>query len=449
MALGAFWRGATDGSTARGRTAMLMSATAAGQLIALAVSPLLTRLLGPAAFGVFGVYLAVLGSLGAAASWRLGLAVPVPADDREGSAVVVAGVFATTLSTALVVLVVAAGGEWIATELLRAPEVAPFLWFVPLSILGVGLTDVLSGWCLRHREFPVMVRQRMVRSIGTSGWQVAHALVTRTSAVALVLGDAVGRLWSVVAMARLIWRAEGERSAGMRWAEVRAALRAHRAFVLVTTPSTLVNAVGQWAPVILLTLWWGPVASGLYVIGQRVIGVPIGLLGDSAGQVYIAELAARARSEPDAMPRLFARTAGGLAKLAALMAAGLLVLAPAAFDLAFGAEWRDAGVMVRWQSVALAIQIVAIPMAHTLVVLRFQTRQLGWDIARLVATALTFVAATRLEWSAVDAVALHGVTTAVLYLALIVLSWRAVADRSRAGAVPPANTDDSPDGLRF
>jgi O-antigen/teichoic acid export membrane protein len=418
-------------------------------VIALAVSPLLTRLLGPAAFGVFGVYLAVLGSLGAAASWRLGLAVPIPADDREGSAVVVAGVVATILSTALVVLTVALGGGWIAAELLRAPEVAPFLWFVPLSILGVGLTDVLSGWCLRHKEFPAMVRQRVVRSLGTSGWQVAHALVTHTSALALVVGDVVGRLWSVVAMARRIWRSEGARSAGLRWSEVRAALKAHRAFALVTTPSTLVNAVGQWAPVILLTLWWGPVAAGLYVIGQRVIGVPIGLLGDSAGQVYIADLAASARAEPAAMPRLFSRTAVGLAKLAVVTALLLLVFAPVAFRIAFGAEWQEAGVMVRWQSVALAIQIVAIPMAHTLVVLRFQHRQLAWDIARLVATVAAFIAAERLGWSAVGSVALHGVTTAVLYGALIVLSWRAVALRSRSDPARPTHPDGPPDGLRF
>jgi O-antigen/teichoic acid export membrane protein len=196
---------------------MLMSATAIGQLVALAASPLLTRLLGPAAFGAFGVYLAVLGSLGAAASWRLGLAVPVPPDDREGSAVVAAGVLATFVSTAAIGLAVALAGDWIAAELLDAPEVAPLLWFVPLSILGVGLTDVLSGWCLRHREFPVLVQQRIVRSVGTSGWQVVHALIARGSAVALVVGDAFGRLWSVAAMSRLVLQAERARGERLAW----------------------------------------------------------------------------------------------------------------------------------------------------------------------------------------------------------------------------------------
>ena len=424
---------------------MLLSATAAGQLIALAVAPILARLLGPAAFGAFGVYLAVLGSLGAAASWRLGLAVPVPADDREASAVVAAGVLATLASTALVTMGVALAGGWIATDLLDAPAVAPLLWFVPLSILGVGLTDVLSGWCLRHREFPVLVRQRIVRSVGTSGWQVVHAVVSRGSDLALVVGDAFGRLWSVVPMARLILRTERSRRDRVSWGAVRSAFWKHRAFVFVSTPSTLVNAVGQWAPVFLLTLWWGPVSAGLYVIGQRVIGVPIGLLGDSAGQVYIAELAANARSDRSAMQPLFANTAKALAQLAAAAAVALLLLAPLAFRVIFGAEWAEAGVMVRWQSIALSIQIVAIPMAHTLVVLRFPQRQLAWDITRLFATGAGFYFAQRLALSALDAVAIHGVVTAVLYLALVWLSWAAVRDRGRE----PTDPGPSSDGLRF
>lgn len=447
MGLADIWRGATDGTTARGRTAMLMSATAVGQLVALAMSPLLTRLLGPGAFGAFGVYLAVLGSLGAAASGRLGLAVPVPTDDQEATAIVATGVLATTLSTTLVALAVWFVGPWAATRLLEAPDVAPLLWFVPLSILGVGLTDVLSGWCLRHREFPVLVRQRVVRSVGTTGWQVVHALLSRGSAFALVIGDAFGRLWSVVAMARLIVRAERSSGRTVSWRDIGHAVRVHRAFVLITTPSTLVNALGQWVPVFLLTLWWGPIAGGLYVIGQRVIGVPIGLLGDSAGQVYIAELAAHARSDRGAMRGLFARTAGTLARLAGGAALALVLLAPLAFQVAFGAEWVEAGVMVRWQSVALAIQIVAIPMAHTLIVLRFQTRQLAWDITRLLATSAGFYLAQRFALTAVDAVAIHGVVTAILYLALIWLSWRAV--RTRSGEPPDIDTGFSSDGLRF
>lgn len=410
-------------------TVRLLGSTALGQLLAIAIAPLLGRLLGPEAFGAFGVYLAVLGVLGGAASWRLGLAVPVPEDDADGVAVMAAGVAATLLSSLAAGLAVWFGAAALSTRL-GAPAVEPLLWWIPASILGVGLTDVLSGWCLRHREFPALVRQRVVRAVGTSGWQLIHALVVRAGAVPLVLGEVVGRLASVGAMAQVIWRTESARVRALTWASVRRALSTQREFVSVATPSYLVNQLGQWVPVFLLTAWWGPIAAGLYVVGQRVVGVPIGLIGDSAGQVYIAELAARSRTSPALMRALFRETASRLALLGGITAGALILLGPWGFRVGFGAEWVDAGRMVRWQGIALAAQLVAIPMAHTLVVLRYQQRQFVWDVVRLLATTIGFWWAYRSGATAVDAVAIHGGISAVLFASLTWASWRAVIARS-------------------
>lgn len=417
-----------------GATARLMGSTALGQVLALAIAPLLGRWLGPEAFGAFGIYLAVLGSLGGVASWRLGLAVPVPLDEDDASAVLVAGLLATLVSTLVVTAAVAALGDRAAIAWLDAPEAAPLLWLVPLSILGVGLTDVLSGWCLRHREFPALVQQRVVRAVGTSGWQLVHAAIMRAGAWPLVCGEVVGRLASVAAMAREIWRREHERLRALTWTRVAHAFREQREFVSVATPAHLINQLGQWIPVFLLASWWGAAAAGLYVVGQRLIGVPIGLIGDSAGQVYIADLAAQARTAPQEMRPLFRRTALRLGQLAALTAVVLIVFGPLGFAFGFGAEWRDAGRMVRWQGIALAAQLVAIPMAHTLVVLRFQRRQLTWDVIRLLATLAGFVWARRAGWDAVGAVAVHGAIGAALYAGLTWASWRAVRERADATA---------------
>lgn len=410
-----------------------MGSTALGQLLALAVAPVLGRLLGPEAFGSFGIYLAVLGTVGGAASWRLGLAVPLPRDDDAALDIVAAGLVATLASTLVSVALVWGAGAQLASAL-GAPDAAALLWWIPISIFGVGVTDVLSGWCLRYREFPALVHQRVVRAVGTSGWQLVHALAVRTSALPLVVGEALGRLASIFAMSGVIWRREAGRVASITTARISVAFRTQRAFALFATPSHLVNMLGQWLPVFLLTYWWGAVAAGLYVVGQRIIGIPIGLIGDSAGQVYIADLTTRARTTPGEMPALFRAVAGRLATYAAIIAAVLILLGPIGFTIGFGAEWTDAGRMVRWQGIALAIQLVAIPMAHTLVVLRFQRRQLLWDVGRLLATALGFVAAHRLGTDAVGAIAIHGAVTALLYAVLVWASWRAVARRALEGA---------------
>ena len=429
-----------DRDSARSRTVLLMRSTAIGQLIAIAVSPLLTRLFGPAAFGIFGVYLAVLGSFGSATAWRLGMAVPLPESDEDAAAVVAAGVLGSIGSVLLAALAVWSWGGWFAGAVLESPGAASTLWLVPAGMLGVGLTDVMSGWCLRHQQFNALVRVRITRSIGTSGWQVVSGLLARGAAIGLATGDVVGRLFSSAEMARLIVRTERERGTRLSWARLRAVVSRYRAFALVSAPSTVLNAAGTWAPVFFLTYWWGPVASGLYVIGQRVIGVPVGLLGDSAGQVYISELAARARGSRSTMPSLFADTAKGLFLVGVFPALAMLLLAPPLFRAVYGTEWADAGVMVQLQVLALTCQLVAIPLANTLLVLRFQRRQLAWDAARLFITTLGFVVARRADMTAIGAVGVYSGITALSYLLLIALSWRAIQERAseRSDGTPPS-----------
>ncbi len=411
----------------------LLGATALGQGIALAVSPVLTRLTGPAAFGVFGVYLAALGVLGAVASWRFGLAVPLPETDEEAAAVVFAGALGTLALSALGALLVLVAGDWVARVVLDTPLIEPLLWLVPVGMLGVGLTDLLSGWCLRHRDFRPLVRSRITRSVGTSAFQLAGGVLVRGSPIGLVGGDVLGRLVSVWEMARTIARVERGRKLVPALSKVRAAISRYRAFALVSTPSTLINAAGAWAPVVLLTVWWGPVAGGLYTLGQRVIGVPIGLLGESAGQVYIGELAARARDSSSAMTVLFSKTARGLLTLGIPAGIAMLLLGPLAFRIVFGAQWADAGVMVRWLALALVCQLVAIPLAQTLNVLGYQRQQLAWDVTRLTLTVAGFAWAHYMALSAIASVALYGVITALTYLLLIALSWRAVRETAAAG----------------
>lgn len=420
-------------TAARRSMVSLLAATALAQVIALVVSPVLTRLTGPAAFGVFGVYLAALGVLGAVTSWRSGLAVPLPETDEDAAAVVAAGILGSlglALVTGLLVLV---SGAWIARVVLDTPAIEPLLWLVPVGMLGVGLTDVLSGWCLRHRQFRPLVRSRISRSAGTSVCQVIGGLLVRGSPVGLVSGDVVGRLFSVWEMARTIARAERGRALVPSIPRLRTVISRYRAFALISTPSTFINAAGAWAPVLLLTVWWGPVAGGLYTLGQRVIGVPIGLLGDSAGQVYISELAARARGSTSAMTGLFSKTARGLLTIGIPAGIGMLLLAPVAFRIVFGPQWTDAGVMVQCQAVALVCQLVAIPLAQTLNVLGYQRQQFAWDVTRLALTVLGFVWAHRFGLSAVGSVAVYGVVTAVTYLLLIALGWRAVREKAAAG----------------
>ncbi|HRN52816.1 MAG TPA: hypothetical protein PK788_04930, partial [Gemmatimonadaceae bacterium] len=101
-----------------------------------------------------------------------------------------------------------------------------------------------------------LLEGRVVRAFATSGWQLVHAALQRAGAWPLVWGEVIGRLASVVAMAREIWRRDRTQLLALRWDRVRRALREQREFVAVATPAHLINQLGQWLPVFLLAVFF-------------------------------------------------------------------------------------------------------------------------------------------------------------------------------------------------
>jgi len=195
--------------------------------------------------------------------------------DDEAVAVVGAGLFASLVSSLLAVVVLVVAGRWIAGEVLRAPAAYATLWLVPLGMFGAGAADVLSGWCLRHRSFDALVRLRVSRSVGIAAGQVVTAILARASAVGLALGDAAGRVYSAVEMGVVVRRAERARGGRFTWAATKAALWRYREFPFVSAPSTMINAIGLWAPVFLLLAAFAALTYITAILLVAVFALPL------------------------------------------------------------------------------------------------------------------------------------------------------------------------------
>ena len=111
-------------------------------------------------------------------------------------------------------------------------------------------------------------------------------------------------------------------------------------------------------------------------------------MGTAVSQVYFAELASVVRTDPARALGLFRRASVGLAAAAAILALVLVTAGPVLFTAVFGSEWRMSGRFAQGLALALAAQVVAVPLSQTLVALERQGLQLAWDSTRLVAVAL-------------------------------------------------------------
>ena len=126
---------------------LLAGGTVLGNAILVLVLPILTRLYGPDAFGMLGVYMSLLDVLAVAACLRLDLATPLPTADEDGMSLLALGVISATGFSLLLAATVYLMPTQI-VSLLRQPGFEPFLWMLPAGVWLLAIYSAIQFWTI-------------------------------------------------------------------------------------------------------------------------------------------------------------------------------------------------------------------------------------------------------------------------------------------------------------
>jgi O-antigen/teichoic acid export membrane protein len=360
------------------RLAMLTASTAAGQIVLVLVSPLLTRLYAPEDFGFLASFTSILGILGMIACLRYDLAIPLCRDEAEARAAVgvaILGAFATALATALPVALF--GGAL--AGLLGLPASAPLLWWLPPGMFLIGLVTALNAWAMQRQALRELAWSKVALSSGQAAAQTGLGL-TIGGPQGIVSGYALG----YVAAAWVQLRRNREALTGLLAAARPRALLAvagrYRRFPLLSSWGALLNSANRLLPALLLAVLYGPQIAGFYALAQRIVGIPIRFVAISASQVYISESARLAGRDHDALHAAFVQTTLRLCAIGAVYLGGVALVGPWLFELVFGDGWAPAGDMVRLLFPMYLAMFVKIPIEYTLNLFERQDLALLMDL---------------------------------------------------------------------
>lgn len=409
--------------------AVLAGGAALGQGLAVLASPLLTRLYTPVSFGVLAAYTSIFSILVVVASLRYEQAIPLPEDDETAANLLVLSLGIVLGVSALAGLAVWLGGEQIA-RWANTPALRPYLWLLPLGLLGAGVYLVFNYWAVRKQAFGRIAQTKLSQSVGMVVTQVGLGLL-KLDPAGLLVGDVVGRVSGSGSLTVLSWRQDGGLLKRVSARGLRRAASRYRRFPLLSSGSVLLNTAGLQLPPLLMVAFYGPQIGGWFALGQRVIGVPMALVGQAVAQVYLREASRLALESSGTLYRLFFKTAQRLLLVGGVPIAVLAAIGPWLFALVFGENWHEAGMYVQLLTAMFVAQFVVVPLSPTLNVLERQDLQLVWDAARLVLVVGGLALAWALDCSAWTAVMVYGLTMLVAYGGLFVLCGTTIRRRSR------------------
>ena len=352
----------------------LATGAALAQIIPLLAQPILTRLYTPHAFGVLSLYVALMSSLAVLTTARYELAIVLPAEERGASNLMALSLF-FTVSLSLLVLILQALGlnHWLLMLMATpadAPDLAIWLYLLPLSLLLAGLMQAWTNWNNRHSRYRANANGRMGQAVGLSLVQILCGLL-QMGAGGLILGQFAGQLASFLAQAwrdikrRFDWRAQVE--SRLMWQMAKRYVE----FPRVNTPHAFVTALQDAMVLALLGALSGTATVGFYGMMMRLLKLPAALIGQAVAQVAYRELA-EARNAGHSLRPIIKRMLVVLTSMALIPFAVIQLAGEPLFALVLGEPWRTAGRYAEAMSPFILFHFVASPLAMVPLVIERQ-----------------------------------------------------------------------------
>lgn len=357
--------------------------TALAQGMTVAATPVLTRIYSPAEYGVFALYLALVGFLGANACLRYNFAVPLPEDDESADRLVYLSMLVGLGVAAIGLGLIAAFADEFA-RWLGEPRLAGLLWLVPLGVAAEGLRTAFRFAAIRRRDHRRLAQNDVGQAAVRAVSQIGLGMVSPV-AFSLMIGDVVARTMSAIVLSMRVVPKLVHTIGSTGLQELTGLARRYKSLPMMSAPATALNSATMQLPVILLAQQHGPSVAGLFALAQRIVGMPIFLVAGSIGQVYLGRAAEIRRTSGRSLETIFRSTTIMSFIVAAVVMAPAVFLASFAMPSVLGRDWADAGGFVRILLPMYVLNFVATATGPTLLVLERQDVQLARELLRFIA----------------------------------------------------------------
>jgi O-antigen/teichoic acid export membrane protein len=258
---------------------------------------------------------------------------------------------------------------------LNAPGLGPYLWLVPLAVFVGGVFLALNYWNSRTKHFGRLSVARVIKSVATFGTQLGVGYAGYATGGSLIGADVIGRVVSVLVLGGQIWRDDHHTlRQSVNRHDMVASLKRHHKFPLYTVWAALLNNMSWQLPTFLLSAFFSSAVTGYYDLGNRVVRLPMNLIGGSIAQVFFQR--ASAAKHDGTLALVVESTFRRLVSLSMFPLLVLAIVGPDVFALVFGARWLEAGVYSQILAIWTFFWFLSSPVSTLFSVLERQ----GWSL---------------------------------------------------------------------
>ena len=401
----------------------LASASSIAQALRILVLPALTRLYSPTEFGVFQLFMSLLATLGLLATGGYERAIILPRSRFRALRVAAAAGFSVFATAIIVGVAVALARNQIAL-LLRAPQLALWLWLLPVGVFAAGLTETARYWRMRQGNFARIAWANISQGVSTVTLQMVLALSEFLKAGGLIIGRilGIGIAGGLLLLGRASPRVVSSRDRIWGTRSILRVVARYKRFPFLLTPALLLSQAAYTAPPFILAIIFSPAVVGYFGIALLLVNAPMQLIGTAFEQTFFQHAAKEFHTFATTTTNV-ERTFGYLLLIVALPTAALFSFGTYVFTIIFGDQWAMTGLMIVWVTPMMALNFITSPLYPVFnihdrqdTLLRYQVARIGASLSTLLVTGLAThdVAVTVIAYSLSES-AMHVVALVMIF----------------------------------
>ena len=362
---------------------ILISGTVIAQVIPIAIQPFLKRIFTPEDFGIFDIYLRILGILFVVYALKYDMGVVLPKNKVKAQAILLISMLSALAFSIITLLIIIIFNEPILRILDISSKYSFILYLLPFSTLFFSLYNSINYLLIRDKMFVASSINKVSRRSIEGGIQLGMGLgftgILKTSG--LFIGDLVGNIAYFVSSYFQSFRGLKFDKRLFNYQFLKSVAKEYSDLPKYNLLPELLNSFFSASLTFIVLAKFDIIEVGYLEATQRLLAVPSAFISVSLGQVILQRVSESVINKSKIMP--------DLKKLVLLMAlisvafiGFILLFGPISFKLFLGETFEISGVYAQYLIAYFAISFLFSAFGQVLIALKEFKINAIWQIGK-------------------------------------------------------------------
>ena len=334
---------------------VLISGSIIAQLLSILLRPVLTRLFSPESFGIFSVYLSLVGIIIVFSSLRYDDAIVLPKSDKESTNLLGLALLINFLINLIIFSLVLIFGRTI-ISLLNLPANFPvsILYIIPLGAFLFSTYQSLNSWLIRRRKFFSVSINKLVRRSSEGAAQISLAILKSFNG--LIYSDIIGQAANVTTVA--IQTRKNELNLKLiSFVKLKYVFRKYSEFPKFNLIPAFMSSCSYLLPPIFINKFFSPETAGFFDQSKLLLSIPLAFISASISNVLLQKISEKFNKKESFLtelkPVFYIVVAISIVEIISI-----LLFGEDLFKIIFGALWITSGTISKIMVWSFAINFI-------------------------------------------------------------------------------------------